>query len=79
MFVLSEIASFTQTDWFQELPVEYNSWLLFRQVVDIILIKYAFSYQFRSRAHSLLAISYPTACSHSRASVFRTVCPPSRT
>lgn len=26
----------------QDLPLEYNTWLLFRQAVDIILLKFAF-------------------------------------
>ena len=25
---------------YQDLPLEYNTWLLFRQVVDVILLKY---------------------------------------
>ena len=44
-------ASSITSHYVQELPVEYNTWLLFRQAVDIILVKYADSSFSSARSH----------------------------
>lgn len=47
----------------QELPLEYNTWLLFRQAVDVILLKFVAVYiSCCPTLISLVAISWRTAC-----------------
>lgn len=64
------------THGLQELPLEYNTWLLFRQVVDIILLKYVTIRYPEKRIPDLaflaLVISWHIVCSLLRASVFLT-------
>ena len=47
----------------QDLPLEYNTWLLFRQVVDVILLKSVMHCQyFIADSHELAVIFWPIAC-----------------
>ena len=59
----------------QELPVEYNAWLLFRQAVDVILVKCVCAYLCTfPRSSPNPATFYHTACSRSRASAYPKIC-----
>lgn len=59
---------------FQELPLEYNTWLLFRQAVDVILLKFVTLSVPPPPSNSSVAISWPTACLRFHASESLRVC-----
>lgn len=54
---------------FQDLPLEYNTWLLFRQAVDVILVKWVSLEQHGNDTDLQIVISYLTVCLRSPASV----------